>query len=265
MTARAFLERHAKRMIRRRLLAGRFSEESFSYAEPSSIRPAAPVKVLMCLWNRPGRLAEVMDMLDGQTNAPGGVELHLWNNNKLDHEHYREVLRTASPSGALVSAHIVRTPYNLGSMGRFYLARKLATTEGEQPVIVIDDDEDFSDSLVSTALAHYSPRSIHAFWAFEVGDAYFARVPSVPGGRTDHIGPGGSVMNAVLFLDDGFFTGLPERYFMLDDLWLTYYAKTHGYTLAKLPVDIEFVMDETNQYHTQLGMKEQFFNELYNS
>lgn len=252
--------RAMKSVIRRRLLRGRFRSEAFEFGARASGRPTP---VLMCLWNRPTRLADVLRMLDAQVGVPEGIELHLWNNNKLDHEHYRAVLRDAQTRGALVGARITRTPYNLGSIARFLLAREIAKAQGAVPVIVIDDDEDFEPGFVATALAEYRPGSIHAWWAFQVGDSYFERTHAEPGQRVDHIGPGGSVMDASMFLDDSFFNDIPARYRLLDDIWLTWWATNRGRTLAKLPVEMTMVMDETNQYHQQTGLKQEFFDALY--
>ncbi|GAA2242307.1 glycosyltransferase family 2 protein [Herbiconiux moechotypicola] len=259
---RARLEPLVKRLIRRRMLAGRFDSTTFEL-QPAATPQTPAQPVLMCLWNRPGRLGDVLEMLDAQTGTPGGVELYLWNNNKLDHEHYLGVLRAATASGALQRVHIVRTPYNLGSMARWYQARAIARIQGPGPVIVIDDDENLEPGFVATALAHYAPKSIHAWWAWQVKGAYFDRVEAAEGDPIDHVGPGGSVTDSSLFLDDRFFTTMPERFWMLDDLWLTWYAKKAGWSLEKLPVHIEFVLHETNQYHAQIDLKQEFFEYLY--
>lgn len=259
MQIRARAETAVKRLIRRRLRRGRFAVETFAVGRPAS--DAQPV--LMALWNRPGRLEDMMRMLDEQVDVPGGIELHLWNNNKLDHEHYREVLRRTRTTGALRAVHLTRTPYNVGSIGRFFLARRIAEARGAVPVIVIDDDENIETTFVATARAHYEPRTVTAWWAFFVKNGYHDRAHAEPGGRVDHVGPGGSILNAEFFLDDGFFDDLPDRYLFLDDVWLTWWAKTHGYALAKLPVQIEMVMDETNQYHGLATLKEEFFDRLY--
>lgn len=251
------LERAAKSLIRRRLLAGRFRSTDFVH------RPAdgTEVAVLMCLWNRPERLVPMLDLLDGQSDAPP-VAVHLWNNNKADHEFYLEQLRTWRPVGAVQSVRIVKTPYNLGSIARFYWARALAKVR-TQPIVVIDDDEDIEPTFVSTALAVHEPRTVHGWWAFTVAsDDYFDREPAVVGGPVDHLGPGGSISSSELFLDDEFFTALPQRYWMLDDLWFTHFARSRGYALAKLPVEIEFVLHETNQHWSLGDLKREFYRYL---
>lgn len=272
MPIRAALETRVKRILRRRLRDDRFRSTTFrlpartgdseaGHRGAGSATPA-PTPVLMCLWNRPGRLADTLAMLDAQSEVPGGIELYLWNNNKVDHRHYLDVLAAAESHGSLRAVHIVRTPYNLGSIARFYWARRLAARGLAGPVIVIDDDENVSTDFVATCLARYRPRTAQAWWAWRILDSYFERVPASTDGEVDHIGPGGSVIDASLFLDDAFFDELPQRYWMLDDLWLSWFAVNRGFALEKLPVDIEFVLDETNQHHHLGPLKQEFYERL---
>lgn len=225
----------------------------------------------MCLFNRPERLEAMLRLLDAQEDTPG-IALYLWNNDRADHDFYAGVLRGFEASGALRSVRLVRSPYNLGSIARFYWARVLAERAsaasplGEAaagPVIVIDDDEDVQSDFVKTALAVHRPGMVHAWWAFTVAsDDYFDRAPAEVGGPVDHVGPGGMICDSAIFLDDRFFTELPQRYWLLDDLWFTHFAKTHGQTLAKLPVEIEFVLAETNQHWNLGDLKREFYLSL---
>ncbi|MFB2584784.1 glycosyltransferase family 2 protein [Herbiconiux liukaitaii] len=253
-------EKPVKAVIRRRLLAGRFRSDDFDISAPGAGRPRG-VAVLMCLWNRPGHFRTMLELLDAQTGTPP-IDLYLWNNNKVEHDLYLEELAFYRPSGALRSVRIVRSPYNLGSIARFYWARALAKKR-EQPIIVIDDDEVIEPTFVQTALEVHEPGAVHAWWAFTVAsDDYFDRTPAVVGGPVDHVGPGGMVCSSAIFLDDEFFTALPQRYWMLDDLWFTWFATSRGYTLKKLPVEIEFVLSDTNQHWSLGDLKREFFRYL---
>ncbi|QJU54433.1 hypothetical protein SCB71_14940 [Herbiconiux sp. KACC 21604] len=258
MSAVDTARRLAKRVIRRRLLHGHYRSTRVHYQETTG----REVPVTMCLWNRPTRLIDMLRSLDGQDH-PDGVTLHIWNSNKLDHEFYLGVLREFRATGALKSVQIVRTPYNLGSMGRFYLAREHAKAYGPGPVIVVDDDENLQPGFVSAARAAYAPDVVAAWWAFEVGREYYDRKPADVGGPVDHVGPGGMICDSSIFLDDEFFTTLPERFWFVDDLWFTWYAKKLGKRLEKLDVEIEFVMDETNQSYGLFDLKLEFFAQLY--
>ncbi|SDZ41190.1 hypothetical protein [Herbiconiux ginsengi] len=256
---RALAAAPVKAGIRRSLLAGRYHTAVTRYGRATGDE----VPVVLCLWNRPSRLIEVLKQFDGQTGTPG-IDLHVWNNNKLDQCHYEGVIAAFRATGALRSVHLTKTPYNLGSIARFYPARAVAKTRGPGPMIVIDDDEDITPTFVATALENYTPDALRAFWAFRVHSRKYWDRSLVEGpGRVDHIGPGGMVCDRSIFLDDAFFTELPQRYWLMDDLWLTYYAKRRGLTLATLPVDIEFVMDDTNQYRSLIDLKQEFFEYLY--
>ncbi|WP_165065979.1 glycosyltransferase family 2 protein [Marisediminicola senii] len=250
-------KRFVKKTIKDRLLAGRFASRVFGRDTPL----AGEAVVLMCLWNRPARLRETLALLDAQDYA-GGVRLYLWNNKRRDHPLYLRALREYVADGGTTRVELVKSPFNLGSIARFYWARKLALAGYTGPVIVIDDDENFDETFVSTAIAHYRPEAVTAWWAFFIGVSYWERGYSVVGGQVDHIGPGGMVCAASIFLDDEFFTQLPDRFWLMDDIWLSHYAKTRGLTLAKLPVEITMVLEETNQYHSMVAVKEEFYRYL---
>lgn len=250
--------RLARKLITQRLIAGHFGAHTVDFGEQTG-REAL---VVMCLWNRPSRVESVLNMLDGQDFADG-VNLYLWNNKRADQAHYRKVLDQFRASGALKRASLAQSPYNLGSIGRFYWARKLVAARPDSAVIVIDDDQDFGRDFISTAMAEFDPGAVKAWWAWTVNNEYHNRDAAGVGDKVDHIGPGGSVLPLSIFTDTRFYTDIPDHFRMLDDLWLTYFASRAGYRLEKLPVEIDFVMHETNQWHGQIDMKSEFYNYLY--
>ena len=261
MRIKALAQRWVWLLVRSRLIKGRFASRPFAWKRLTG----SEANVLMCLWNRPTRLPAVLDLLDSQDH-PGGVRLFLWNNNRADHPVYLRALQErAGTGGALVRVDIVRSPLNFGSIGRFFWARKIAVTRPDAPVIVLDDDQDIRTSFVREAIEQFDPRRLTAWWAWTVGDTYWERHAAELGDRVDHVGPGGMICRAGIFADERFFTEIPDEFRMLDDIWLTYFARREGYALAKLAVDIDFVMDETNQFHTQTDLKPRFFDHLYGS
>lgn len=176
---------------------------------------------------------------------------------------YERVIHEFEPRGVLASVSLVRSPFNLGSMSRFYLARQLARREGSRPFIVLDDDENVESDFVTRALDAYDPRALTAFWAFRAHRKnYSERDFAAPGEFVNHIGPGGMVADAAFFLDDDFFRKIPEQFWLLDDVWLSAYGPSRGYRLAKLDVAIEFVMDETNSYRSFIDSKQAFYEFL---
>jgi len=221
----------------------------------------------VALWNRPERIVDVVRMLSEQ-DADVDIDLYLWNNNRGDHQFYvsecTRIMAEASISGSIRSIVLARSPINVGSIGRFYWARHLpSVSEPDDIVVVIDDDEDLERDFVSTALAHARPDRISAWWSWTVpGDDYWHRTPARLGDQVDHIGPGGAVVPRPLVAHRRFFTRLPDEYRMLDDLWLSAWARAHGVELAHLPVEISFVLDETNQFHGQASIKPEFYRAL---
>lgn len=213
--------------------------------------------VAMCLWNRVERL-EVMAASLAEQEYEQGIDLVLWNNRRGDARRYNAIVNALELRGALRSVRLVHSPVNLGSIARFYFAREWHRMgHAPRPFVVVDDDENLPREFVATAVDAFRPRAVAAFWAFVVGDSYADRSPAAPGASADHIGPGGSVSDSSIYTTE-FFTRLPERYWLYDDAWLSHWGRHHGIALTKLDVDIEFVLDETNQYHTVFYDKIEF-------
>lgn len=245
--------------LRTKYLAGDFTP-TLSIGEPSS----SHISIIMCLWNRPGRITEILNMLAGQRRTTG-IDLYFWNNCEDDHELYEAAIREHGLSGALRSIHLIKSAANLGSMSRFYIVRKLAKEGLAGPIIVLDDDEVVTPHFVRIAVKRYDPKVVTAWWAFTMGEQYWRdKKPAKRRDRVDHIGPGGMICDSHIFLDDGFFTELPDKYWLLDDIWLSYYVRSKGYQLKKLDVAIEFVLGEKNQWYSLVDLKSEFFEELYN-
>lgn len=246
--------------IKRQLVAGRFRSRAYRYGPVAG----GEAVVVICLWNRSVRMPEILRQLDAQDH-PAGVRLYLWNNNRAEHGAYTGALKAhrPAPAGALRRVDIVKSPFNLGAIARFYWVRRLVMRGYTGPVITLDDDEDVEPSFVATAVASYRPKTLTAWWAFTLGNGYWDRTPAAPGDRVDYAGTGGMVSDPALFADPAFFSGMPQQFWFLDDMWLNHFAKKKGYTFAKLPVTIEFVMHETNQFHDQVYLKQDFYNYLY--
>lgn len=209
--------------------------------------------IVMCAWKRIDRLGEVLAGIDAQQGSPP-LDLGIWNNRRGDHGRLLEVVRSFEPRGSLRSVTVVRSTFNAGSIGRFYIARRLWLQGRRGPFAVIDDDQRLPRDFFAIAVRSYRPRTAAGVWAFEVGDDYWDRRRSEPGGRVDHLGPGGMVADLALVADRAFFDDLPLEHWHLDDVWMSHYAPAHGIELARLPTDVEFVDDDHNIY---LGLAHQ--------
>ena len=225
-----------------------------AWASPST----ASIPLVMCLWNRPERIHEIVDMLQGLDHP---VRLLLWNNAEDQRETYAWV-ESHVPRGSLESVDIVHSPENIGGLARFVAVRFLRNSGYDGPVVMLDDDQDVAASFVDDLLADYRPDRIAAWWAFDFGPSYWDRVQIDVGSRADHGGTGGTVMDASLVDDDSFFLSLPERYAFLEDQWMSHYAHSLGWTIVKTKTEIGFVLEHKNQYHGLHDRKDEFHRHL---
>lgn len=211
------------------------------------------IPVVMCAWKRIDRVTEVLAGLEAQEGSPP-LDLGIWNNNRSEHAMLLEAVRARPLRGALRSVTVVRSPFNVGSIGRFYLARRSWLRGRRGPFAVIDDDQRLPVDFFAIAAREHRPRTATGVWAFEIGEDYWERRRAEPGGRVDHLGPGGMIADLELVSDRAFFDDLPLEHWHLDDVWMSHFAPAHGIGLARLPTDVEFVDDDHNIY---LGLAEQ--------
>jgi hypothetical protein len=234
------------------------------------IRPAAvlgtprtdAVPVVMCLWNRPQRLAEIVRMLAAQQSGHP-VRLVLWNN-APQHQAELERVLAGLPLGTLSSVELYASPANIGGVARFVVARWLRNEGARGAFIMLDDDQRVGPDFVDRMLADYAPHTIAAWWAFANHGSHWRRSEIEPGEDAGYAGTGGAVADLDLVGDVTFFD-LPARYLMLEDQWMTYYARSHGWMVRKSAVSIEQVMAEEseNQYHGLWSLKDEFHDYLY--
>jgi hypothetical protein len=220
----------------------------------------------MCLWNRPGRIDDVLRMLDEQ-RAGRQIDLLLWNNQREDDAHYRARINafasSAPQDGALRSIRFFTSKVNLRGICRFFVARQLWESGYRGPFVMLDDDQDVTDHFLADALDAAAPRSLSGWWAWQMhGGGYWDRHAAGPGERVDYAGTGGCVCDIELVADPAFFRELPRYFSHLEDLWMCSWAKRHGWSIGKLDTPIEFVLDETNQHHGQYNLKAEFWDYL---
>jgi hypothetical protein len=222
-----------------------------------STTDTSTVPLVMCLWNRPQRIDGVLDML---ASLEGGkrVRLLLWNNNGDDAAIYDRAILGAA-RGSLASVDLFHSPRNVGGLGRFLATRLLANAGYDGPVVLLDDDQDVTPSFIADLLSDYAERSVVAWWGFSLHGSYWRRAEIEPGSPADHAGTGGTVLDVALVRDDRFFSRLPRRFAFVEDQWMTFVAHYKGWRVIKARTHIDLVLEETNQYHGLLPLKDEFY------
>jgi hypothetical protein len=222
---------------------------------------AAPLPVVMCLWNRPQRIDTMLESLARQATNHH-LRVILWNNAPQDAGYYREHVRAFHRHGALDSIELLSNPVNIGGMARFVVARALWEQGLRGPFIMVDDDQDLDETFVEDSLAGYAAHTINAWWAFRNHGSHWSRSALEPGETADYGGTGGAAVDLAIVEDRAFFD-IPVRYFMLEDQWMSHYAHAHGWTIRKSSAQITAVLEETNQYHALRKLKDEFFTFLH--
>jgi hypothetical protein len=235
-----------------RYAAGRFPVVAVA-GTPS--RDGLPV--VMCLWNRPERIRDILGGLARQIGTPP-IRLVLWGNRASDRRHYVREIRRAGVSGALASVEYIPSRVNVGGLGRFFVLRRLRQGGYDGPAITLDDDQEIEPTFVRTLLDSFEPRSLHGVWAFRQGTSYWDREAADDGQPADYIGTGGCVLDPSIVDDDGFFADLPDRFSFLEDQWMSWRGARAGWDLRKVDAPFDFVLSERNQYGALLWLKDEF-------
>jgi hypothetical protein len=228
-------------------------------ASPARVREPGPgpvLPVVMAVWQRIEFLPTTIAMLERQAGVR--PELHLWVNNV-------EVADTAHALAAAASipVHVTISPENIGGIGRFHAARKLA---GAHPFVVfVDDDQTFADDALRVMLDEVAPGSMLATYGFQMDcpHSYWQRRLPKPGDWIQYAGTCGMIADTAVFADDRLFD-CPERYTFVEDLWLSFFAEHElGWSLRRSRAPFHQIDDGRNQWRL-LGpdLKSEFVRHL---
>ena len=226
-------------------------------------RDPGALAVVVCLWNRPGRVTDVLRNVASQHGA-GPLHLVLWNNNPEHFGSARTQVSAHGLSGALQSIDLFESRSNLLGMGRFVAIRALVNSGYLRSIaITLDDDQDVPPDFAATLAAEAGAQTVSGLWAFDIGETYWSRTQlSDPGASANYVGTGGAAWPVALVEEDAFFTSIPLRFRMIEDLWASFQARAKGWRLIRSATEATFVMQEQDQGHALHRHKTQFYRVL---
>ena len=202
------------------------------------IKEKSKMALIMCTYIRLENLPRTYDALSGQTN--NNFDFYICDNSNND----PHLLNTSKKKSKFFKNNVYIKEYNnkYSIFSRFFLAKELAE-EGYEIIIFIDDDQIIDNNFIENCYKQYEPDTIKSFYAHYISGDYWRKEPSGPNDEVNYLGGGGLICNANLFLNEGFFS-CPEEYWILDDLWLSYYIPNFtNYKMKKLNVHIKFIVD----------------------
>jgi hypothetical protein len=227
------------------------------YIFKNKIKPTSKTAIIMCTYLRYKNLPKTYEDLNKQTNLD--FDFYISDNSNGD----PHILNTTRKRLQSFKYNIfIKEDFNKNSIfSRFILAKHLAKN-GYEKIIFIDDDQRIPATFVQDCYDQYEDKVLKSFYAHDIIDDYWKKIRLKPGQSGNYAGGGGLMCSAELFLHEGFFK-CPKKYYILDDLWISYFAKQiAGYDIKLLDTDIRFIHDD---YATAKGLVEekQFFSDKY--
>lgn len=203
------------------------------------VKEKSKVALILCIYRRLENLSSTMISINRQTNS--NFDLYVSNNTNgmMDRK-----ISSIVQNNILKNNYKIYNHYNQHKQfSRFLIARDLAS-DGYEKIIFIDDDEIIPLSFIQDCIDQYEDNVLKSFYAHKIVDNnYWRKEKLKPGEYGHYAGTGGLICSSKLFLDEKFFD-CPEEYYIIDDLWLSYYCvKVLGYKIKLLQTNIEFIKD----------------------
>ena len=220
-----------------------------NYLYANHIKDKSKTAVIMCTYLRFKNLPKTYDDLIKQTNLD--FDFYICDNSNKD----PHILNTTKKSSDRLNFNLfIKEYYNEYSIfGRFFLAKELAE-QGYEKIIFVDDDQRIPETFIQDCYDQYESNSIKSFYAHKITNDYWGKIRLKPDEIGNYAGGGGLMCDSKLFLYEDFFK-CPKKYYVLDDLWLSYFInKFTTYEIKLLDTDIRFIHDD---YATAKNLQEE--------
>lgn len=204
----------------------------------NQVKEKSKTALIMCTYRRFKNLPDTYKDISNQTNKD--FDFYICDNSGAN----PKLLKITKRYEPHINYNLfIKEYWNQYSIfGRFHLARDLAK-DGYEKIIIIDDDQRIPKEFIQDCYNQYEDNAVKSFYAHMIIGDYWKKEMLDPTEEGNYVGGGGLLCNANMFLNDNFFD-CPEKYWILDDLWLSYYvAKFTDYKMKKLNTHISFIKD----------------------
>ena len=171
---------------------------------------ANDITLIMCSWERPWYIEPMMQSYMKQTVKP--KEFIIWNNNPDLKDELEGILKD-------YDVNLYHHDKNIGGFGRFYAARDIAKTEY---VLFVDDDWSLFPNHIEHLNKTKGKKRISGLWCWRYINRDRARV--IKDNKCDYIGTCGMISPRKIYDSPGLYK-CPEKYWFIEDIWLSFYAK----------------------------------------
>ncbi len=228
---------------------------TYSYKDES--RQKSKTALILCVYIRLENFYKTLTMIKEQTNKD--FDLYVCDNSDRHDKVIGSIKKYFTGTGINTYVKVYENKFKIFS--RHILAKELAL-EGYEKIIFIDDDEKFSVNFINDCYSQYEEDAVKSFWAHRIDCIYGEKVKIKGNELGNYAGGGGLICSSKVFLGKEL-TECPEEYWILDDLWLSYYLlKFTNYKIKTLDTDIRFMRDSKATFLT-LGNTKQEFSDKY--
>jgi glycosyltransferase involved in cell wall biosynthesis len=207
--------------------------------------------LIMCTYIRFENLKTTLDCIRSQTNQDFDFYI-VDNSNK-----HEKLLGYLDKFGQDINIRVYNYGNDFKQFARFVVARDLAE-QGYEKIIFIDDDEIIPNTFIQECHDQYEPEAVKTFWAHMVESNYKRKIKLEKNEVGNYAGTGGLVCSSSLFLNEDFFD-CPEEYWIIDDLWLSFYILSFtNLKIKELKTNIKFIKDAKATFLTLGNLKQEF-------
>lgn len=228
-----------------------------TYIYEHQIKEKSETALILCTYRRLTNMPKILKKISSQTNK--NFDLYISNN--ADGKDSKLISYFSKyGSDLFINVFIKNHNNKYKQFSRFYLARDLAK-QGYKKIIFFDDDEVLPSSFIQDCYDQYDEDCIKSFYAHKFSDDYWKKERLRMGELGNYAGTGGLVCSSKIFLDEDFFK-CPEKYYIIDDLWLSYYVLNFtNYEIKLLNTEIQFIHDDKATFTNIVELKREFCNE----
>jgi glycosyltransferase involved in cell wall biosynthesis len=211
--------------------------------------------LIMCTYIRFENLSTTLACINNQTDK--NFDFYIVDNSNQN----KKLLKYLDKFRGNLNISVHNYSNEFKQFARFLLAKDLAE-EGYEKIIFIDDDEIIPETFIQECHDQYEPDTVKTFWAHKIDKIYKKKIKLEKDEVGNYAGTGGLICDAKLFLNEDFFD-CPEEYWIIDDLWLSYYLlKFTEYKIKELRTDIKFIKDRKATFLTLGDLKQKFSEEF---
>jgi hypothetical protein len=198
------------------------------------------IHVVMCCWKRIENLEKQIININNQ-KCTNKINFHLLNNNKDNVNLLNDLIIKFSIKYTNINIYLSHYDNKYYSFQRFFYIRDILIDKYNiEYVIIIDDDQIYSNDWIQKMYNLRTPKTYYAWWCRKWNlnniDYYNGNILNSPTSNKDDIyvhygGPGGSIIDVSIFNKDSKLWEIPNdlpnniSVYNLDDVWLSFVVR----------------------------------------